>query len=118
MRRLVLICLLMLLPLQWSVAAIGGYGPHPEIEAPDGTRPLAQTLLAASGGSVDIAATGVADNEPPCSSECHVDDPLWIGAPPSGVPPPHAAPPHFEYCAPTSSHSPPGPERPDWPAAA
>jgi len=107
-----LVCLLMLLPLQWSVAATGWYGPHPETEAQQGAWQLGEMWIAASDAGAETTPTGVADSKHACSSDCHVDDPLVLGVPLSGVPPQHAAP-HFEYFAPTSSHIPSGPERPD-----
>lgn len=113
MRRFVLVCLLMLLPLQWSVAATDRYGSHQEIMVPDSSWQLGETLLAAVDTGADARAPGEAAEEHACSSDCHVDDPLGLGVPPSGIPPQYAAARRFEYIAPISSHIPAGPERPD-----
>jgi hypothetical protein len=116
MRRLVLVCLLMLLPLQWSVAATGWHGPHPAFGTSESPWPLGEMAFVAPEASAEIVASGatssVADGHA-CSSDCHVDDPLWLGGPLSGVPPRRATPSPVDYCPPICSHIPAGPERPD-----
>lgn len=110
--RVVLALLLMLLPIQWGVAATAWYGSH--AKADGAVHLLAAAVDAAEGDGPrpgppdDPAGDGHA-----CTPDCHLDDPMWIGATSVRLPPQHAGPPHFEYFAPTGSHIPAGPERPD-----
>ncbi len=113
MRRFVLVCMLMLLPLQWSWAAAEWYGVH---AGHDAAAPSAHASLGAPadsgpmpGDDPDPSDTGTT-GDGPC---CHLDDPQWIGAMPAVTTPQRTAPPRFEYFAPTSSYIPAGPERPD-----
>jgi hypothetical protein len=113
--RVVLACLLMLLPLQWSAAAAAWYGSHAMAQSPE-------HLLASAGMTSDAADAdsdtlsslpGPAEEDHACTPDCHLDDPLWFSVDPVRLPPQHAGPPHFDYFAPTGSHIPAGPERPD-----
>lgn len=110
--RVVLACLLALLPLQWSVAAAAWYGSHARADSP--AHPLAVVLdTADSDTSQPASSEGPAEEGHACTPDCHLDDPLWINAAAVRLPPQHAGPPQFEYFAPTGSHIPAGPERPD-----
>jgi len=113
MRRFLLVCMLMLLPLQWSWAAAAWYGTH---AGHDAQAPWTHASVAApadatppSGDDTASTDTGTA-GDGPC---CHLDDAQWVSALPAVMSPLQAAPPRFEYFAPTSSHIPAGPERPD-----
>jgi len=115
MRRLLLVCMLMLLPLQWSWAAAAWYGMHADHDA-QAAAAWGHTSLATpadatppSGDDTASSDTGAA-GDGPC---CHLDDAQWVSALPAVMAPLQAAPPRFEYFAPTSSHIPAGPERPD-----
>lgn len=118
--RVVLACLLTLLPLQWSVAAAAWYGSHAQVASP--AELLAAGGLAGPSDSADTdaaqAQSGPSEEDHACTPDCHLDDPLWIGAASVYLPPQHAGPPQFDYFAPTGSHIPAGPERPDRPRAA
>lgn len=114
--RVVLALLLTLLPFHWSVAATAWYGSHAQAE--DAAHVLAVAVDTADGhaaqpGTPDGIPDGAAEEGHACTSDCHLDDPLWISAAAVHLPPQHAGPPHFEYVAPTGSHIPAGPERPD-----
>lgn len=105
--------MLMLLPLQWSWAAAAWYGTHAgsAISAPAAS---ADTLPSPDDGGA-APTDGGSSGDDPC---CHLDEPQWLEPLPPMVSPPRAGPPRFEYFAPTSSHIPAGPERPDRPPAA
>jgi hypothetical protein len=110
MRRFVLVCMLMLLPLQWSWAAAAWYGAHAGDEATtawDQSSPTPADAAPADGKAAPDAGT---TGDDPC---CHLDDPQWVDTLPAAMAPQQAAPPRFEYFVPTSSHIPAGPERPD-----
>jgi hypothetical protein len=113
MRRFVLVCMLMLLPLQWSWAAAAWYGAH--ADGHDATATCGQSSPtpadAPSPSGNDVASS---DAETTGGDACcHLDDPQWIDALPAVMAQQQAPPPRFEYFAPTSSHIPAGPERPD-----
>jgi len=112
MRRLLLVCMLMLLPLQWSWAAAAWHVAHGVVDA---SGHLVHPSVDQPG---DVAATD-AGTEPSDSGQpgdgpcCHLDDAQWLDALPAVMAPQRPAPPRFDYFAPTSSYIPAGPERPD-----
>lgn len=118
MRRLVLICLLCLLPLQWSAAVAACYAGH------EGGAPWSEASaespcqLVLTGDKTPETgntgpASGTADDDHWCTADGHADDPLWLASALASAARPTSARPCFEYNAPTGSHIPEGPERPD-----
>lgn len=110
--------MLMLLPLQWSWAAAAWYGTHASSDTSATANHSAPAAPADTPSPDDEGAAptdGSSCGDDPC---CHLDEPQWLEPLPPMVSPPRAGPPRFEYFAPTSSHIPAGPERPDRPSAA
>lgn len=115
MRRLVLICMMLLLPVQWTWAAAAaycahetgvaakhmGHHEHKHQDQADAGKPSPDSKLTVPGGL---------DSD--CHF-CHLGSVQWLAPTLVAAPPMTTAPPRFEYIEPTSSHIPSGPERPD-----
>ncbi|HEX5682714.1 MAG TPA: hypothetical protein VFY73_01655 [Ideonella sp.] len=114
MRHFVLVCMLLLLPLQWSWAAASGHGAHAghdTVLQPDASPSLAPASAGHDATTADTDLTG----DDPCG---HADDPQWVEPLAVAASLQYTAAAHFEYAAPTDSHTPARPERPERPLAA
>ena len=115
MRRLVLICMMLLLPLQWSWAAAAAYCEH---ETGAAAQHLGhhehkhQADASDKGGKNGKAASKtVVDDD---CSVCHLSGLQWLdGMAAATVPALQARPHPVDQQALFSSHIPHGPERPD-----
>ncbi len=121
MRRLVLICVMLLLPVQWTWAAAAAYCAH---ETGVAAKHMGhhehkhqQSQADAGKPSPDGKLTVPGGLDSDCHF-CHLGSVQWLSPTVAAALPVAAAPPRFEYIAPTSSHIPSGPERPDRPLAA
>ena len=111
MRRLVLICMMLLLPVQWTWAAAAAYCAH---ESGQAAQHMGHHEHQHQGASDDHggkpATKAVADND---CGVCHLSNLQWLDATVAALPVASEPAPRRDRGAFFRSHIPSGPERPD-----
>ena len=111
MRRLVLICMMLLLPLQWTWAAAAAYCEHESSATAQHLGHHEHKHHAATGDKSDKSASkALADND---CGVCHLSSLQWVDVTIATMDMTSAPPPQLERGVLFSSHIPSGPERPD-----